>query len=222
MVCSAMMWLVFRESRALGAALVVQVAQFLLVAKHPAVHYLVPAIGTLGVNLCVCWQYWASRAERHVRAPAPAVLLAGLLVFQGWGLRSRSAGLHAARIDQETIARATEATARKSECVTIYYYRSSSKAYALQFGNLWSKSAGLNATPALVARYPHVLFDKGGLHIRDFTWQAETDLRALLREHECVLLEGTTLASTAVAPEIALDVTFAAMYETLYRLRGQR
>jgi hypothetical protein len=223
MMCSAVMWLVFRESRALGAALVVQIAQLLMVAKHPAPHYLVPAIGTLGVNLCVCWQYWASRAGQRFRAPAPAVLLlAGLLVFQGLGLRSRSVALQAARIDQETIARETEEAGRKSECVTIYYYRSSSRAYALQFGNLWSKSAGLNAAPALVARYPNVLFDKGGLHIRDFAWQDETDLRALVREHACVLLEGTTLTSTAVAPEIALDVTFAAMYETLYRLRGPR
>ena len=221
MVCSAMVWFAFRERRALGAALVVQIAQLLLVAKHPAPHYLVPAIGTLGANLCVCWQYWASRARQPFRALA-VPLLAGFLVFQGLGLHSRSLALQAARIDQETIARVTEETAHKSECVTIYYYRSSSRAYALQFGNLWSKFAGLNVAPALVAHYPNVLFDKGGLHIRDFNWQDETDLRALLRAHACVLLEGTTLSSTAVASEIALDVTFAAMHETLYRLRGQR
>ena len=168
----------------------------------------------------MCWQYWASRARQPFRALA-VPLLAGLLVFQGLGLRSRSLALQAARTDQETIARVTEETAHKSECVTIYYYRSSSRAYALQFGNLWSMFGGLDAAPALVARYPNVLFDKGGLHIRDFSWQDETDARALVRDHACVLLEGTTLTSTAMAPEIALDVTFAAVHETLYRLRGQ-
>jgi hypothetical protein len=221
MVCSAVVWLVCRQRRALGAALVVQIAQFLMVAKHPGPHYLVPAIGTLGVSLCLCWQYWASRARPPFRVLA-VPLLAGLLVFQGLGLRSRSLALQAARIDQEMIARVTEETAHKSSCVTIYYYRSSSRAFALQFGNLWSKFAGLNAAPALLAHYPNVLFDKGGLHIRDFNWQDETDIRTLLREHACVLLQGTTLSSTAVVPEIALDVTFAAMHETLYRLYLQR
>src|SRR5207244_1155337 len=124
---------------------------------------------------------WASRSRQPFRALG-VPLVAGFLVFQGLGVRSRSFALQAGRIRQEAIARVTEETAHKSDCVTIYYYRSSSRAFALQFGNMWSKFAGLNVVPALLAHYPHVLFDRGGLHIRDFSWHDETDARALLRE----------------------------------------
>ena len=145
--------------------------------------------------------------------------IAALTVLSA-SLRAQTRGLESVRLQEETIAATTEATVRAQNCVMIYRAMASAPAYALQFGNLWSRWNGLRVTDALTARYPAVLFDRGDFDIRTFDWEA-VDLPGVLRDHACVLMEGTD--DNLPAPRADLEMTILAIFwqESLRKL-GRR
>jgi hypothetical protein len=202
-------WLLWRRApgveadmprRVLGAMSAVQVAQFLMVAKHSEAHYIVPIVSTIGVSLCAMRERWGVRWRRSAWAgglPLGAAALALLSVH----LRAEARSLEYLRHQEEAIAATTEAAAGAGHCVTIYRAMASTPAYALQFGNLWSRSSGLRVGGMLTARYPAVLFDRGNLDIRNFDWEP-VDLTGLLRSGRCLLMEGTDDSLPAPVPDL--------------------
>jgi len=216
-VVGALLWLGGHRRRVLGAALLVQIAQVLMVAKHPGVHYLAPAVGTLGINLCVAWVFVRDRAPRStLLRPLALSALAAVFVFPVAHVRAQAAGLRALRDDQQRTAAMTQ---QSSGCVAVYAYGSSSPAYALQFGNLWAKLPDVAAM--LTSRYPGVVFDRGGLNLRDFTWQRDLDRPQFLRDHPCVLRQAPPLDAAAVPQDVVIQTQYAGQTETIYRLRPQ-
>jgi len=209
----ALLWLAGHERRLLGAALVVQIAQVLMVAKHPGVHYLAPLAGTLAITLWAAWQSVRARAEPPVRRLA-ASALAAVFVFPVAHARSQAAALSHLRDDQQ---RTADVTQQSSGCADVYLYGSSSPAFALHFGNLWSKLPGV--ADMLTVRYPGVAFDRGRLNLRDFTWSSDLDRPQFLRDHPCVLRQGPPIDAAAVPQDVALDIQYAGQMETIYRLR---
>jgi len=229
MAAGLVTWFVWRRApqaseriacRALGAMCAIQIAQFLMVAKHPQAHYLVPAISTIGVSLCAMTQFWRPRLPRGAQTAA-AVLALAAIALQSTSLRAQARGLESDRRQEEAMAATAEATARARNCVTIYRYTASAPAYALQFGNLWSRWSGLRVGKALAARYPAVLFDKGDLEIRTFDWEP-VDLPALLHDRPCVLMEGTD-DSLPAASRADFETTVLAIsgQESLRQLHGR-
>lgn len=202
--------------RVLGVVTLMQIGQFLMVAKHPAPHYLLPAIGTLGINPILIWFSRDCLDTRTVRRLLCVVPVAVALV-QVRQLHERAIALATARADQESIARTTQSLAQAENCLVIYYYRSSARPYALQFGNLWSMFTGLDVVRDLQAQYPNVLFDRGGFHLRGFDWRADLDPAAVLMR-PCVLLEGTTLDPSRLPSDVKAELLFSSADETLYRL----
>ena len=108
-------------------------------------------------------------------------------------------------------------TQQSSGCVAVYAHGSSSPAFALQFGNLWSKLPDVAAT--LTSRYPGVVFDRGRLNLRDFTWDSDLDRPQFLRDHPCVLRQAPPLDTAAAPKDVALEIQYAGQMETIYRLR---
>jgi hypothetical protein len=195
-----------------------QIIQFLLVAKHPSPHYLAPASGMLGLNLYLMWRY-RSAVPRKTALAVGAILLVGLAAFQGRALAARVNALAAARGDRELAAQAVENFRGSADCTKIYSYGSSASAYALQFGNLFSKFSGLDLSDRLRARYPKVLFDRGGFVIKGFEWREEIDLRALVFREACVLMQGPPRDLSLLPAGVGGEVVTASVAEAVYRLR---
>ena len=211
----ALLWMAGGERRVLGAALVVQIAQVLMVAKHPGVHYLAPLSGTLAINVWSAWQFVSARAAQPMRRLA-ASALAAVFVFPIAHSRSQATVLGGLRDDQQ---RTADVTQQSPGCVAVLAYGSSSPVFALQFGNLWSKLPDVAAT--LTSRYPGVVFDRGRLNLRDFTWDRDLDRPQFLRDQPCVLRQAPPLDTAAVPRDVEIEIQYAGQMETIYRLRAR-
>lgn len=126
---------------ALLAAVAVQLASFLLVARHAASHYVLPAVVLAGltaalvvhaVGVLVPPGGW----RRRVALVAAGLLLAGAALHFGRGLEQGRASLLAQRDDQFQVA------GKLAELFpgvrVVHHYRSSSPAYALHFGDMYT------------------------------------------------------------------------------------
>jgi hypothetical protein len=204
--------------RALLAVGAMQILQFVLVAKHPSPHYLAPASAMLGLNLYLMWRY--RNAVRHKALLAGgAILLLSLAAFEGRTFAARVNALVATRGEREVAVRAVENFNGGSDCTKIYSYGTSASAYALQFGNLFSKFSGLDLSDRLRARYPKVLFDQGGFVIKSFEWREEINLRDLVLLESCVLLQGPPRDMSLLPVGVQGEIVTASAAEVVYRIR---
>lgn len=204
--------------RILGAVCCVEVFQFLTTAKHPAPHYLAPAIALVGVNGAGIWRY-ATHAGRVVTIRAAlATSVAVALIVQVPLVGAYAHELDALRVQQETIARTAESTAQRDQCVVIAHYRASSEAFALAFGAMSATFQGITVAPDLAARFPRALFDRGAYTIVGFDWREPFDLDRLMRTHTCVLVLGTADNGAATPAPFRLEPILAGADERLSRL----
>ncbi len=204
--------------RALLAVGAMQILQFVLVAKHPSPHYLAPASAMLGLNLYLMWRYRSAVRQKALLAGG-AILLLSLGAFQGRAFAARVNVLVATRADREVAVRAVENFNGAADCTKIYSYGTSASAYALQFGNLFSKFSGLDLSDRLRARYPKVLFDQGGFVIKGFEWREEIDLRNLVLRESCVLLQSPPRDMSLLPAGVQGEIVTASAAEAVYRLR---
>jgi hypothetical protein len=140
----------------LGLLLAV-VCQFLLVANGPSAksHYLIPAMGLIGLVALVSWLWPASFLRNNKRVLllyqiSCLSLFFGAFVWAGWKFPAQVNG-----VEKET-ERWLEASRYRKEnnlldIPTVYYYQASNIQYALAFGN---EMSGRHFSRNLAALYP--------------------------------------------------------------------
>jgi hypothetical protein len=146
-------WWTERTTRLLVLVATMQTIGLLLVAKHPKPHYLLPLALTGGLNVVLCLQ-----GVRPRPAWSPGLAVAGLgataaVLLVGAQVARLSRNLRDARDLQLLHAQHAEALCRDG--VRVDYYRSSSPAFALAFGN---GSAWRWFAKPLAALYPDRIF----------------------------------------------------------------
>ncbi len=121
--------------RALGAVLLGQAVQVLVVSKNPAGRYLIPATALAGLDLALAWALltggtgWARRWPRAVLAGLLLVLPAALELPHHRGQLNR---LRRGVEGRDLIA--AEISRLPADCTVAEFFRASSLPYALQFG----------------------------------------------------------------------------------------
>lgn len=132
---------------------VAQAASLLLVARHPGPNYLAPALGLTGFTLALCavtaWRAIACRNLRRGIALALTAALCGLGLADTAHLWRQTRAATCAQI--EVVARAHQSKIP----FIMYYYRASSLAFALHFGNTYS---GWAYSSRLAVLFPNTLY----------------------------------------------------------------
>jgi hypothetical protein len=125
--------------RVLLAAVAAELAQFLLVAKHPGARYLVPSLGLAGLNLALLAE--VLRPRRPVPRAARYALAAAALALafaQAWRLSAQRAQFAESAREQLATHALAERERRHARVVT--YYSASSVHYALRLGSEFSNN----------------------------------------------------------------------------------
>ncbi len=195
--------------RALGALLIGQVVQVLLVSKNPAGRYLVPATALAGLDLALAWVLltggtgWARSRRRVVLAALLLVLPVALELPRHRGELGR---LRRGVEGQGEIA--AEITRLPADCTVAEFFRASSLPFALHFGN----RVGSNVFARDLAElYPRKLFYN--YRRREFEGFAEPIPAAeVARENACLALHGH------YRPDLEAQVIKQLPVETLYLL----
>jgi hypothetical protein len=207
--------------RALLASIAMQVVSVLIVARHPSRHYLFPALVMSGLTAAL-----ALHGLGLLRTAAPrwarwsALLLSALLILAGIrfsdGLRENRAWLKYQRTAQREVL-AELAKAGEGQRV-MHYYRSSSPAYALHFGDLYTDSRWSSQIQAV---YPnHLFFNLWNQKVERYVPQPAGSLEKpfayveLTREILCgvngetpVILQGTPLQEVPEGVKDVKDLT---------------
>jgi len=115
---------------------VAQAASLLLVARHPGSNYLAPALGLTGFTLALCGIVaWRATDRRNLRRGIAFALTATVCALGLADTAHLWRQTRAATRDQlEVVARARHSGIP----FVMYYYRASSLAFALHFGNTYS------------------------------------------------------------------------------------
>lgn len=186
---------------ALGGILLAQLAEVLVVAKHPSAHYIIPAFILTGPSAALTMVLAARlpifAARRLAYGRAWLVLLAGLAVSQSIAFRT---------LDREAIAARDSATrldmSRFKACAKVYYDVASAQTYAFQMADLYARQRHgewLAATqPA--DEYSAILW-------RDNTvlrFGPPLDLAAVLAGQSCTVLRGTDEGRMMTALQAAM------------------
>lgn len=128
-----------KRARILFAIVVAQLLQFLIVAKHPSSHYLIPALGLAGVNLILLFETLRPRRRNgslHYRPALLTIICVGVVAAQLYGLKDLRANLRALAERQRLAHEKIEKDFR--DMTVVDYYSASSMAYALKFGSEYS------------------------------------------------------------------------------------
>lgn len=121
--------------RALLAVTVAQVFQLLIVAKHPASRYLIPALALVAVNLVVLLDVVRDKLPAY-RMPAILVIGVVILTYQVWAFTGFFATVRAAARDQLDVY--DTLTTKYANVPVASYYTVSSPYYALDFGSSYA------------------------------------------------------------------------------------
>ncbi len=197
--------------RALGAVLLGQAVQVLLVSKNPAGRYLVPATALAGLSLALTWVLltggtgWARDRRRAVVAALLLVLPVALELPRHRGELSRlRRGVEGRR------AIAAEITRLPAECKVAEFFRASSLPFALHFGN----RVGSNIFgQELADLYPQELFyNYRRRGFEDFA--RPLPAAEVAQKYPCLALHGY------YRPDFAPLVIKRSPVETLYAVRS--
>ena len=138
--------------RCLWGVTLTELAQILLVAKHPwhGEHYLVPSLALMGVNLVLIAPLIGSNVRDRARKVAVGLVVCATL-FQVWSFLALRGELLEHRRDSESVDSFLN---QFPDATVAAYYPASSQVYALQFGN---RFAVANYSDSLMKLYPHVI-----------------------------------------------------------------
>ena len=142
--------------RALGAVLLGQVVQLLIVSKTPAGRYLLPATALVALDLALVWALVAGGSRQksdRLRALIAVLLLTLPAALELPRHRAEHERLRRGTAGQRTIA--AEISQLPAGCKIVEFYRASSIPYALQFGRHHLPKA---ASYLLAERYPEQIF----------------------------------------------------------------
>ncbi len=188
------------------AACIAIVAETVLVAKHPATHYLVPVLVlTAFVNSAL----YAILLRSELGMPAVRRLcLVVMVAFIGIGLYRNWSYFrwweNTARTDRQNIIDVRALEDRLTGCQIIGSFRSSLKVYALSFGSDYSGAVHQKTMEKL---YP------GAIHYNPFSGRflsfayedKKKDVKRLISSEQCVLMEGTALDASVLKDSLLKD-----------------
>jgi len=186
--------------------------QFLVVAKHPGAHYLLPGLGLFGALLVLIYLQSASRHGWGRRITFVFILIGTLSgAWQANMYRSKLADLTG-----DMIAFHDQNAVKYQNCTFVDYYRSSSQEAALFFGDGWNLSPHLGQE--LFRLYPdkyyYHLWGYRILSFNDRVWAND-----LLDQDQCVLFRGDGGFDFSKGP-YDLQLLEKGRYESVYRLTG--
>jgi hypothetical protein len=162
------------RSRALLAVTAAQFCLLVVVAKHPANRYLIPALGLIGINFMLVFETVAQKvATTNPRLYyVPLILVCSLLIFKRTqSLHTLYGSLGRGVREIETVNAILEKESR--EATVVHYLGASSVAYGLKLGSEYS---GNIYAPLLVKVYPRIYFyDLWKLEFSDFAGPVDLD-----------------------------------------------
>ncbi len=188
---------------------------FLFVAKQPAPHYMVPAIGLLG--LLFMFVYLSVNMEKKLKAQ---ITLAALGIFVGIGsARAMYYQKNLYAINHTMYEFSQSIHEKYKDCTICTYYRSSSPVFGLQFGD--DNVGHRRYNKILQGVYPHTYFYHywwRGFHDGNDTVSWE-DLK---RQNKCVLLYGQRYGDDLKDSLLELEKIESSPTEAVYRVIHSR
>jgi hypothetical protein len=196
-----------------------------MVAKHPAVHYLVPALGLLGLNLILMSKLIAPMAVKRshlVHAMIFLIVLFSTMTVQVPNVEAIHQYLADNMLGRQSVFQ--EVRDNYKGCKIIFYYGASSLPAA------WFLGAGGGAgtfSKKLQELYPDALFygaseDENG----SFTnFVRPVDFKQIAAHSSCVLFDGKDPSSSTYdlhipPPNVNLEKVYSRSNEALFRLRN--
>lgn len=160
----------FKENayRLLAALVIAQAFGVVMAAKHPAGHYLLPALTLTGITVAVLFYYCRLLAPLFKWTPkklsavfVPIVVLSIILVNPPGSIARMVKQLSALR-NQSLAAYEHAGKMDEKKPAKIYYYAGSSPEYAFKYGNNLSRNVYASR---FEARFPHAYFYNEGRRV---------------------------------------------------------
>ena len=214
-------YLLFRKiTILLGLTLGCLWGQIFMTVKHPASHYLIPAMGFCGFVIFL--QVFSISLLIQRKRIVTIISLLCLTTFISLGARQFSMNLNSIsrtyKIHSEELQNIQSIITRKyRDCHRLYYYRSSSLEYALHFGNNFANN---DFSRLLSQLYPTSKFYN--IWKRTYSSYDQSLEVSNLLQKKCVILQGTPLKQypERLQPKISLQTIFVGDYEGLYRIKS--
>lgn len=196
--------------KGLLALTLTELFQIALVAKHPDIHYLVPALSLLGLNLVLISQMVFRAKMPILKIGYTAALLGGLafvMILQGQQLEAFRRVHSAFRDQQLEVCR--EADKNCADCTFIHYYGSSTIPHALWIGNHYFDADYFSGE--LRELYPDAFFygsteaqwdEKGRERMEGsyYDWNGKVDVAEIRARKPRVILRGMAFCKWNAAP----------------------
>ena len=198
-----------------------ELLQLLIVAKHPAVHYLVPALGLLGLNLILISKLIAPIAPMTVKRSHLAhaviflIVLSSTMTIQLPNVRAVHESFADSKLGQQSVFEKVQENYKG--CKIISYYGASSLPAAWLLGS-WG-GAGM-FSQRLQELYPDALFYTD----RVINFVRSVDFKQIAADDSCVLFDGRDPSSVTynirMPPNVNLEKVYSRSREALYRLKN--
>jgi len=203
--------------RFLTAGIVTIVATIVITAKHPAGHYLVPAVAIvpiLGMMLADrLRRRWRPLAIRVPAAAAGVLLILVGVVFAG---ERKIENLRSDRNYQTAVVAQLQEVERHPDCAVVGVYRSSLLSSALALGNDFS---GLVHAAALEHFYPErIHYNRFTGRFKNWRWvDFNGAVHAFVERGDCLLLQGQT-GGTDLETQYRFETVATSPWEQLVQL----
>ena len=179
--------------RLLLGLIVAQVAQYIIVAKHPNAYYLMPSLALPGFTLAVAFlcvsQAWAWGGVQWLRGLLAGSALVVLVAagYQQWLDTGRITDRYRERLT-EVIALGETIAGRFQDCTKVYYYPSPSKSYALYFGLNFAKRKEYGEILDNVYGGDNYFYNTGNKTF--YTWIEPVSWEVIQSKASCIVLVG--------------------------------
>ena len=210
--------------KGLFAISLAELLQLLIVARHPAIHYLVPTLGLLGLNLILIMKLIASTTVKRshlAHAVIFLIVLSSTMTIQLPNVRALHASFADSKLAGQDVFQKVQENYKG--CKMISYYGASSFPAAWLLGN-WGGAGKFSQK--LQALYPDALFyteseDQDG---RFTNFVRSVDFKQVAADNSCVLFNGRDPSSVTynirMPPNVNLEKVYSRSTEALFRLKN--
>ena len=204
--------------KSLLAISLAELLQLLIVAKHPAVHYLVPALGLLGLNLILISKLIAPMTVKRshlAHAVIFLIVLSSTMTIQLPNVRAVHESFADSKLGQQSVFEKVQENYKG--CKIISYYGASSLPAAWLLGS-WGGAGTFSQR--LQELYPDALFYTD----RVINFVRSVDFKQIAADDSCVLFDGRDPSSVTynirMPPNVNLEKVYSRSREALYRVKN--
>ena len=177
--------------RLLLGLIVAQVAQYIIVAKHPNAYYLMPSLALPGFTLAVAFlcvsQAWGGVKWLRGLLAGSALVVLVAAGYQQWLDTGRITDRYKERMTEVIALRETIAE-RFQDCTKVYYYPSPSKSYALHFGKNFARRKEYGEILDNVYGGDIYFYNMGNKTF--YTWKEPVSWEDIQSKASCIILVG--------------------------------